>query len=145
MGKKMKIKIDEQAINALYCTALSLWSAVLTGNPTSKQKSIYNYMKTPKIGEFVIESTSSFLAIKAWNTGKHEAAINHMKSSMGILEEIANEEWDMTSEERKEYLDNDQEIPVETIYYIRNLYDIRFRWKNASFLNIPTFYPIGAN
>ncbi len=53
-----------------YCTIINLWGSVLCGRPTETQKTNYDFMKNPKPGDLVVENSSGFLAMKAWNDGK---------------------------------------------------------------------------
>lgn len=132
--------MENESVYSLYCSVIALWSSVLCGKQTEKQSKIYNYMKEVKIGDFVFESSSGFLAVKAWNAGNKQEAADHLRNMFGTLEEISYEEFKMDDKTKKEYVDSGEKIPVEKVYYIKNLHGIRFRWHNASFLRVPSEY-----
>lgn len=128
------------AIYSFYCSVNALWKACLCGKPTKTQSGLYDLMKEPKVGDFVLENSSGFLAIKEWKAGNKQAAVDHIKCMFGTLEEVVNEEYDLDDEARKDYLDNNEEIPTEKIWYITNLHGVRYRWHNADFIKVPSEY-----
>ena len=132
--------MDNITTYSFYCSVMALWKACLCGNPTDRQSEIYDLMKSPKVGDFVLENSSGFLATRAWRNGNKQDAIDHIKCMFGTLEEITREEYELSDEARKEYLDNDEEIPTEKIWYITNLHGVRYRWHNADFLKVPSDY-----
>jgi len=133
-----KKDINDIALYSLFQLIKKSWGAVLCGKPTLSQEKLYNEMKDFKVGDFVCESTNGFRAIRAWEGGNREGAINLLKLMMGVLDEIVYEEYEMTDEEKKDYTDNGEEIPKQKIYYIYNMEGVRFRWHNADFLRVPS-------
>lgn len=133
-------KLDNKATYMFYQTVMNLWGAVLCGNPTKSQQEIYEKMKSPKIGDFVLENSSGFLAVKAWRNGDEQAAADHIKCMFGTLEEVCREEYDLDDEARAEYEENGEEIPTQKVWYINNLHGIKYRWTNADFITVTSKY-----
>jgi hypothetical protein len=133
-----KKDINNEAIYSMYCLIQLAWRAVLCGKPTKSQKELYEQMINPVKGDLVCENTSGFLAVKAWRNGEKEVAVGHIKSMMGVLDEVIYEEHDLDEEARQDYLSRGEEIPKQKIHYVYNLEGIRFRWHNASFLKVPS-------
>lgn len=110
---------EELAI-LLETTADNLWSA------SFREQYLFQIMSNPKVGDFVVEKSTT-----------HMPKFNGTR--FGKLVEIAQEEIQLSDEGRKDYLDNNEPIPKETVYYIELFDGRRFRWHNASFVVLPNF------
>lgn len=135
---------SNQVIYSFYLCVSKLWSSVLCGSQNEKQAEIYNYMKNFKVGDFVMENSSGFKAVKLWENGEKEDAVTHLKQMFGTLEKIEMEEFQLNEEARQDYIDGGEEIPKEKVFYIKNLHGVLFRWTNADFLRVPSEYHLEA-
>lgn len=121
------IPLDEIA-TAFRRLCYNAYVATLVGSPAKVTADFGDRMKDPKVGDFVIETSTVY---RSRGTGDIDA--------VGVLEEVAWEKvafdgdpdfvWDEAVEGRPH--------PLERVTYIRTLDGRRFRWVNASFIAAP--------
>lgn len=127
MTDKKPVPLEEIA-TAFRHLCYNAYTATLVGNPAKVTADFGDRMKDPKIGDFVIETSTVY---RSRGTGDIDA--------IGVLEEVAWEKvafdsdpefvWDEAVEGRPH--------PLERVTYIRTLDGRRFRWVNASFVAAP--------
>lgn len=110
-----------EILNLLATTVSNLWSTGLT----NFKAPAYNAMRSPDVGDWVMENTTGHLK-------------NQNIKRIGRLEKIVLEERFYSDEAKKEFLDHGEEIPKEKCYYIRLIDGTEFKWTNCSFIKIPT-------
>lgn len=126
----------EQIARAIGISNYLAERAVLVGNPAPVTQGHYERMKDIRVGDLIVEKTTILMSIcgkhyrPALDAVGHLVKITQEKIVFGDPDFVWNEE-----EEGKPH-------PTETCTYIRTLDGREFRWTNASFLSVPTEYPL---
>lgn len=104
------------------------YTATLVGSPAKVTADFGDRMKDPKVGDFVIETSTVY---RSRGTGDIDA--------IGVLEEVAWEKvvWPGDPEFVWDEVAEGKPHPLERVTYIRTLDGRRFRWINASFIAAP--------
>lgn len=112
--------------SAMRIAAYNAYVCTLIGNPPGIVVKAGERIKTPRVGDWVIETST------VWMSRPHLDGI-------GILEAIEMEPvvysdpdfvWDEATEGRPH--------PTERVYYLRTMDGRRFRWTNASMVGVLT-------
>jgi len=109
MCKKEMIKLIENLASSLYSASFA-----------RRNEKLFDIMKAPKEGDYVLEKTT---------LGNNR---------FGKLKKKCREPFDMSEEQKKECLEAGDKIPQQDVYYIVTPEGNLFRWYNAIFIKVPS-------
>lgn len=127
-GDEGPVVSDDQEI--AICLAQTLYGVVLCGQPTPRQKFIYDYMAHPVPGSLVVEQTT---------LGGHRRHCNRNPLAFGRLIIEREEVLDLSEADRLEQ-GYEPDEPTERCVYLETRAGQLARWHNASFLRVPEGY-----
>jgi hypothetical protein len=116
----------------LHAAAYSAYNLALD----SRDIRAFRWFKDPQPGDMVIELSTMFLVYgERFKARRAET----LRASIGRLVEKATEPWhdDATWETVKGEYDK---RPMQTVWYVKLLDGVTFRWENADFARVPESY-----
>lgn len=114
---------DANILKLLEANAYRVYQTALSGALGSGQDSLWKKISNPEVGDLVLETTTLWSA-------------NSDGKRLGRLMSIAREEYPISEDDRKQYLDRGESTPHEKVYYLELLDGREMRWTNASFIKV---------
>jgi len=134
---KSKQELEEIA-RAIGISTYLAYTTTLVGNPAPITTEYRDRVKDVRVGDMVVEVTTILMSVTG---GHYRAALDAVGHLVKITQEpvvfSAGFVWDEKEEGRPH--------PTETCTYIKTLDGREYRWTNASFISVPTEYPVREN
>lgn len=130
----------EELAGLIGIAAYNAYGAVLVGDPAPVTEALYKRMQDVRVGDWVVEQTTILMT---GNSGARHGHYRKAIDAVGKLLRITQEKVDFGD---PSFVWNEAEEgrphPTEKCFYIQTLDGREFRWTNASFISVPSEYPV---